>query len=230
MDKDRRRHVRFSVHDVRGKLVSSSSVSILNLSLGGVALKADKRLNIGSPYNLRLEVGGKSVVVQGVVVWCILSGIRPEEGQEGVAEYSAGLRFTDVLSEKMEELLSFIDEYKVVPEQRLVGVRFAIEGRGKALIDYPESYRVKLLSLSGMLIESERGFDVETVHPMELMLPHLPPLRFTGRIATLFEVREPTPAHYEMGVEFLEMSDEARARLEGYVAGLARTRAGRLSD
>jgi hypothetical protein len=230
MDTDRRRHFRFSVHDVRGKLVSASTVTIMNLSLGGVALKADKRLNIGSPYNLRLEVARKSVVVQGVVVWCILSGIRPEGGQEGVPEYSAGLRFTDVLSEKMEELLAFIDEYKVVPEQRLVGVRFAIEARGKALIDYPENYRVKLISLSGMLIESETSFDAETVHPMELMLPHLPPLHFTGRIASLVEVREPPPTHFEMGVEFLDMSDEARSRLEGYVAGLARAHAGRLSD
>jgi len=51
----------------------------LNISLGGVALKTDKGLNVGREYLIKLEYKGESIDIKGTIVFrCELSNI--EEG------------------------------------------------------------------------------------------------------------------------------------------------------
>lgn len=217
---EKRRYPRFTVEGVHGKMVFASQVEVLNLSLGGVAIRADRRLNIGSEYTLSLEMETRLVAVKGLVVWSVLSGLR-RVAEESVAEYSAGLKFTDVLNEKLQGLLDFIEAHKVSEEARLGGIRFQIEAPGKAFLDTSESLSVRLVSLSGMLIETRHRLDVDEVYAMEIQPVGFPPIRFQGRVASFFEVLDDEPGSYEMGIEFVQLGPDDRARLESFVRSLS---------
>jgi hypothetical protein len=219
---DKRRHPRFMVEGVQGAMLFTTPVEVVNMSIGGAAVRADMRLNIGREYLLKLEIDGRSISVKGVVVWSTLSGIRRNERGESVSQYSAGLRFRDVLTEKLEEVLEFIDQNKVNPEKRLSGLRFRVNAPGKAQIDAAEHYEVELISLSGMLIRTGQDLQLEALYPMEIVPPGEAAIRFTGRVASSLEVQEDGPAYHEVGIEFVEMGPNDRARLDAYVATLAR--------
>lgn len=197
----------------------ASRVEVLNLSLSGVAIRADRRLNIGSEYRLKLEAGDHFLSVKGVVVWSVLSGIRRLESDE-VPLYSAGMKFVDVLTDKLQDLIDFIDDHKISEEHRLGGIRFQINAPGRAVLDTVESYRVRLISLSGMLIEADRTFEVERVHPMQFQPPGGDPVSFAGRIASCLEAPDDGPRRFRIGVAFADMADSDRRRLEAFVASL----------
>jgi hypothetical protein len=202
----------------------TTSVEIVNMSLGGAAVRADMRLNIGREYLLRLEVDGKGLGIKGVVVWSTLSGLRRSEAGEMISQYSAGLRFRDVITEQLSQLLGFIDQNKVNPEKRLVGLRFRIGAAGKAVLDAAQGYEVQLISLSGMLIRTDQDLLLEGLHPMELVPDNESPIRFTGRVASSLEVHDDGAAFHEVGIEFVEMTPNDRARLDAFVATLAARR------
>lgn len=207
-------------------MVFASHVEILNLSLGGMAITADRRLNIGTEYSVTLKRGQRTVGVSGVVAWSALSGFRKEAGGESVAEYSAGIRFTDVVSEKAGSLIELIGGDRVPEEKRLDSVRFKIESAA-AVLDRPETYRVKLISLSGMLIEISWALATESVHTMQIQIvSDQPPISFQGRVASCRAVREGGHERYEIGIEFIEVPALERARLEAFVAATAASESG----
>lgn len=216
-DDNRRRQPRFLVEGIHGRMSFASQVEILNMSVSGVAIKVDRRLNIGVEHALKLEVHDKTVTVRGVIVWSVLSEIKKGKDGEDVPVYSAGLRFTDVLSQRLMELLEFIDAHKLVPEHRLGGVRFHIEAPGKALLDFPEAYQVKVISLSGMLIETDHPLETERQCPMEIAIDGGAPLRFAGRVASCLEVAEGPRTRYQIGIEFHDMPAPDRVRLGEFI-------------
>ena len=218
---DKRRQPRFIVEGVHGKLTFASQVEILNMSLSGAALKVDRRLNIGTEYLLKLEVQDKTISVKGVVVWSALDEMRKGPHGDNTPVYSAGMRFTDVLTRRLVELLEFIDENKLIGEKRLGGLRFRIHASGKALLDVPQPYEVKVISLRGMLIESERRLELEQCCPMELSLEESASFAFTGRVAFCAEIAEEGRSVYQMGIEFVELPAADRARLDAFVRLLA---------
>jgi hypothetical protein len=214
-----RRHRRFTVEDVRGHLVLASKVEILNLSLGGVALRADRRLNIGSTYTLKLEMGDRFTAMQGIVVWSVLSGMAKVKGED-VPQYCAGLKFVDMLTDRLQGLIEFIDDNRIVEEHRLAGLRFEVEAPGRAVLDSLENYRVRLISLSGMLIEADRPLDVERVYAMHFEPPAGERVAFAGRIASCAEADATAPRRYRIGVAFVDMAGADRRRLEAFVISL----------
>lgn len=217
---NRRRHPRFVVENLFGKMVFASQVEILNMSLSGVAVKVDRRLNIGTEYALKLESQAMATQVKGLVVWSMLSDIGKTPRGEDVSFYTAGIRFTDTMSPSLTAILEFIQEYKVLPEQRVTGMRFHIQAPGKAVLDYPEGYQVKNISRSGMLIETERDLQLEGIVPMEVDLPDGRALTFEGRVVTSEESLEGDARRFELGIQFLNMSPEDLARLSQYIDSL----------
>lgn len=221
MGREKRREPRFVVEGLQGHMTFASEVEILNMSLSGVALRTDRRLVIGSEYQLRLEgAGGGGMNVKGVVVWCALESRRKDTRGDDILIYSAGLRFAGVINDALSALLEFLDRHKVHPEQRTGGTRFEIEATGRALLDVPHPFRVKVLSLTGMLAQATASLDLDHVLPMELSLDEGDPLRFDGRVAYCTEVDLDQGTQYEIGVEFVHMPPDDRARLEAYVERL----------
>ena len=218
---NKRRHPRFVVEGVQGRMVFASHVEILNLSLGGAALKADRRLNIGGEYTLKLELAGETLDIKGQVVWSVMSGLHKSGEGEGVPEYSAGLRFKDIFTERLLRLLTFIDRHKVFDEHRVGGLRFRIDAPGKALLDSPEEYRVRLVSRSGMLIETGHQLELDKVYPMEISPPGAESIRFEGRVASAVEIDDEAPCHYEFGIEFVALAVEEDLKLQAFIEALA---------
>jgi hypothetical protein len=90
-----RRHKRYrlDVIEVNGKISLADKVEILDISLGGIALKVDRRLNIGREYLLKLREKGKALEVKCIVVRAELSGIEQRANGESVSIYTAGMIF-----------------------------------------------------------------------------------------------------------------------------------------
>jgi hypothetical protein len=120
------------------------------------------------------------------------------------------------------ELLAFIDENKLIEEKRLGGLRFYIDAPGKALLDVPQPYRVKVISLRGMLFEAGYELPLESRCPMEMSLPEGPPIRFVARVADCNRVAQSGEVTHQIGVEFVEMAPPDLKRLDAFVRLLAR--------
>jgi hypothetical protein len=87
-------------------------VEIIDISLGGVAVKADRKLNIGKEYLMTVEAEGKVIKVKGIVVRSELSGIEERADGGKITVYSAGILFKDGFAGKVEEFLDSIEDNK----------------------------------------------------------------------------------------------------------------------
>jgi len=216
---DKRQYPRYVVEGVEGTLMFTTHVDVLNISINGVALKANRRLEIGREYILRLEYKDRTVSVNGVVVWSVLSELTDGPHAEKVPVYKAGMRFTDIISDKMARLLEFIESHKLSQDERL-NIRFTIKAPDKAILDGPHNYGVKNMSISGMRIETDMRVDVGARYPMEISLEDNRTIKVLGRVVSCLEVNDRAPKHYAVGIEFIEMSDEDRKKLKEFVDAL----------
>lgn len=219
---ERRNYQRFVVEGVAGTLMFATDVDIINISINGVALKADRRLEIAREYTLKLEFHDKAISLNGIVVWSVLSELGRGQHEEKVPIYKAGMRFTNVISEKMAGLLDFIEENKVAPEHR-VTIRFDVRSADRASLNGPHNYKVNKVSDNGMLIETDLPFKVEESFPMEISLYDDTTIRFVGRVASCIESTKETPKHYDIGIEFIEISGNDKARFAEFINSLRPT-------
>lgn len=216
MSQDKRRHSRFVVEGVEGRIGLRAHVELLDVGPGGAAIRSKRKLNVGDEYALSFDVGGQSVTINGVVVWSV-----PSQADADPRPYSAGIKFRDTPPAKLRALVAAVGQHRVTPERRVAGIRLQFQVPGKALLESVEVYKVRLLSLSGVLIETARRPEGEDVYEMEILPPGREPFAFTGRVRSCFEAADAVPPRYEIGIEFLDMSPEARERLNGFVAWLA---------
>jgi Tfp pilus assembly protein PilZ len=216
---EKRHYHRFVVEGVEGTLMFSTDVDILNISINGVAVRANRRLEIGREYTLKLEFHDKVIALNGTVVWSVLSELGRGHHDEKVPVYKAGMRFTNVISEKMARLLKFIDENKIAPNHRL-NIRFDVRSPDRASLNGPHNYKVKKVSDSGMLIEADLPFEVEERLPMEILLYDDKSIRLLGRVASCLEISTEVPKHYDIGIEFVEISGSDKTRFKEFIESL----------
>jgi len=214
----RRQHKRYKVDvmEINGKMVLAKSVKILDISIGGVCLQTEKRLNIGSEYTLKIEGKGKVLTVKGFVVWAVLSGSSADSGGSIIPMYKAGMKFIDASDKKINEIVNFIEDHEKdvdkqvdlhAPSGGRLYVRICIEDPEKAVLNYQGSYKAKNISLGGMLIESEHLLEIESKLPMEMILNEEVSIKFLGRIIDCLLVKDKDIEHYAIRVEFIEMSE-----------------------
>jgi hypothetical protein len=215
---ERRREARFDVETGHGTMLSTSPVDIINISLGGLAFRTETRLQVGEAYTVTLDVAGKSVAMRGVVAWSVLGGLESRDG-ETIPVYSVGMKFEGAFTETGKDLLAEASN-PIAVEQRLAGVRFRLEGQ--ASIAHPLRYKVRIISMHGMLVEIDHPMKVDEVLPVEISLEDEAPIRCRGRVASCQERLEQRPRHYDVGFEFKQMPDEDNARLARVVKALAR--------
>jgi len=111
--KDGRHHKRFIVDtmDIYGKMMFFHTVKILNISVSGVLIKADRRLNIGRSYVLKMGDKGEVLTVKGTVIHSILSESYRDPKCNIVPIYTAGMKFTKILNkEKINEIINLVKE------------------------------------------------------------------------------------------------------------------------
>jgi len=219
---NRRRYKRYKVDvmEMNGKVLLAKSLKILDISIDGICLKTEKRLDVGGEYTLKMEGKGKVLTVKGTVAWALLSGNSVDSYGNIIPVYKAGMKFVDVSKEKMNEIVNFIEEHKrdidklvdlYSPSGRRLYVRISIEDPEKAVLNYQGSYKVKSISLGGMLIESEHPLEIESKFPMEIKtLTENSYIKFLGRVASCLLIKNKDIEHYDIGIEFIEMSEKDR--------------------
>jgi hypothetical protein len=225
---EKRRYKRFVVDilEINTRLTFARNVKIMNISVGGVSLRVDKQLNIGSAYTLSIEGKGKALSVKGAVVWCLLSESLKDPSGNVVPLYKAGMKFTDVGKEKSGEIADFIKAHMKDISQQVdvadmkgtrVHLRFLIEDPDRAILDVREQCRVKKIGLGGMLIESDHPIGIESKYPMEIIIAEDKSIRFTGRVASCMPVKKEDRGRYDIGIEFLDLSERNKGLLYEFI-------------
>jgi hypothetical protein len=220
---NKRRHKRFKLDliEISGKMSLTDKVEIINISIGGVALKADRRLNIGKEYLIKLGEKGKTIDVKGVIVRSELSGIEQRANGDQAVIYTAGMMFKEGQEGKIADFLSLIEQsiQKEVPVtvDRRIDVRFQIITPQEKVLHYPAEFVVKEISLGGMRIHTTQSLDIETRIPMDLSLGADKSITFIGRVASFRNLEGKEPMHYEIGVEFTDIRDNDRTMLKTFI-------------
>lgn len=218
--------------EINGMMMFANEVEILDISIGGISLRADRRMNIGAEYSLKIRDKTSVIPLEGTVIWSLLSGTKKTPGRGTVPLYTAGMSFTDLSGERMGELTRFIAEHRQEHHgddemHCLSGLRFNIRytmnAGDTALLNYPESFLVKKISLGGMLIESAHEIEVEQRLPMELSLPGDTLITFGGRVASCLPTDHEEQRLYAIGIEFVDIPDSDRERLAEFITTLSET-------
>jgi c-di-GMP-binding flagellar brake protein YcgR len=224
---NKRRYERFSTEfiDLHGKILFSTDIRILNMSVGGISFTTDKLLTKGGVYVLRLERKKSKIYLEGTILWSKPNEDSRKDGN--FKAYTLGMKFLHLSDTQRREIEQFIQDNSI-DYQRIetfapvmsgirIYVRFHIDNLDKATINCAEHYKVKGISESGMLIESVNELQIEDRVPMQMTLSEKKDIAFWARIVTCHAIRKAETTHYEIGIEFIDMSEADRATLKGFI-------------
>jgi len=225
--KDRRHHKRYKVDvmEINVKMVLSKFVKILDMSISGLLLQIDKRLSVCSQYTIKLEGKGERLTVKGSVMWSLLSESMAHSG-DVIPIYKTAMKFIDDSKEKINEIENFIKVNKRdvdiqvnlnSPNGLRNFVRVRIKDTEKAILDVPESFKVKNLGLSGMLIESENSLEIESKLSMEMNLTEDKSIKLLGRVTSCLQKQYNNLETYDIGIEFIEMPEKDKEILVEFI-------------
>jgi hypothetical protein len=217
--RERRRAPRYPVQDVRGKLLLTTSATIINMSLTGMAVESAANLRVGRSYTLALTHGQDTgPALTGVVVWCHLKATRPNSSGESSAVFEAGIQFVGMLSEKANELVAFLRTTAILTMQDRLTGRFYVDPNESIDLKAECAFTVKTLSASGMLIETDISPAPGSTFELRLELDRAEILARVS-VASVRDVGEQEKRRISaVGVEFVAMSAADRAVLDHFIA------------
>jgi hypothetical protein len=140
-----------------------------------------------------------------------------------VPVYTAGMKFIEVppdFTEVMQDLLESFGGAPLREDERREHTRVPARPPGIALLDFPAEYRVKTISLGGMLIESAAALESECRVPMVLFLAGGEDCKLLGRVVSSRPVDRDGTRLYDIGIEFIELLGMARIALAVFLASL----------
>lgn len=94
---------------VMSEMPSASEVKVINISISGILIKADRRLDIGKTYVLKIGYKEKMVFVKTTVAWSLLVAGTGDAHGNITPFYIAGMQFVKHADEKLEELVNVIN-------------------------------------------------------------------------------------------------------------------------
>jgi hypothetical protein len=234
---DRRQQERFRVNDIDiyVRMIFANYVKILDLSLSGASFKADKRLNIGCNYMLKVEDKGKILNAKGTVIWSLVNEFKKGINGDIIPIYTAGMKFIDVSNKKLIEIANFIEDCKAtifiedykkkINEQIDAYKRSGLRHFVKVRINTPEGvlkncqecFRVTELSLTSMCIESKQALEIEKRFVIELSFPDDKNINVLGYVASCCLRKYIVPELYDIGIEFIDVSEKERENLGEFI-------------
>ncbi len=216
MKSEQRRNKRYAVEGVSGNVLYTSDVEVLNISTEGAAIETKRRLELKREYVFKIKYRGTSLDIKGKVAWANLILREDKEANTTMPIYRAGITFTNIMKDQATLLQNFIEEHKVsISKQRLRGVRFQISHSDDIKIDVPHEYKVKKISLSGMLIETDYPLALESQYYIELFLNEQL-LRVLGRVAYCQNINNNKSQH-AIGIEFISLTDKDKDILSKFL-------------
>jgi len=108
---ERRQYNRIKVEQMEFniEMPSATYVKIIDISKSGVFVKADRKLDIGKKYALKIKYENNILFVKAVVVWSLLEDNVEDANGNIIPIYIAGMQFTDVLQGNITEIISMIE-------------------------------------------------------------------------------------------------------------------------
>jgi len=222
---DRRLHQRITVDvlDMRVKAAYAKVVRILDISVSGILLKTNWRLGVGKTCILKMEGKGRVLNVKSIVVWSLLDRRRKSLRGNSVSIYKAGLKFINISREKMKEIIGFVENHKQKVDKKVVifavsglrlNMRFQIEPPEKTILICRNDYKIKNFSLGDMLIKSKDSLDIGKKLHMEISRSKDKSIKVLGKVISCVLNKESDYAHYDIGIEFLNMLEKNREMLK----------------
>ncbi len=214
---NKRKHERFKldVVDLNSRMSIVGRVEIIDMSLGGVALKADRKLNIGKEYLLMLGHEDVNVNIKGTVVRSELSGIEQRADGEQVTVYSAGIVFGDGAAGKVREFVESVDGGKLDRPSDQAGwryrdIHFSITTPDEKVLSLPAQFNIKEISQSGLIIRTDQQLHKDSMVLMELSIKAGEPVSFVGKVVSCRIAKSTEHPGHDIGVEFSELTDQDR--------------------
>lgn len=167
-DDDRRAHPRFPVERIPGVLALSLQADVVNLSLAGMAVECPVPLTVGKRFAVRIGKGSDQLDLVGTVRWC--ERLPEPSGEDRRLKYHAGFAFHDVLTERAEELLGFMERNVVVALERQMFGRLEIDGEAQARLEGDSELRVVELAHEGAVVETGQPPEVGADYELEINL------------------------------------------------------------
>lgn len=217
-DGKRRRFRRYEVHDLYGSLLFRVDVTVLNLSLAGMAVETNRQLKLGKVYSMRFGEGDAVLDLDGTVKWCHLVGTQAGTGGDTRTVYHAGLAFEGTLTEKSQRLLEFMQDHVILALAKRVIGRFKVKAGSAVALAARYDFEVQKLSLSGMLVKTRLLPELDSSFDMELRIAGSS-LDVAGRVAFVERVGG-TDADPEslLGIEFLDLDEPRIQALKAFIA------------
>lgn len=108
MDNEKRQFRRFAVEEktIVGRLGSDHTVGIIDMSVGGAAVKADRRFPVGSEHEVRIETQHGALDVQGVVVRSRIYSLWENLQGERQPVYAAAMKFHEGSEDLIADFLT----------------------------------------------------------------------------------------------------------------------------
>lgn len=105
--REKRKHKRLNVSKVsmQSEIPLASKVTVINISAGGALVKADRRLNIGNTYLVKIAYKGKLLLARAVVKWSFLVESIEDGNGNIVPLYMAGMHFKEITAGEAEEII-----------------------------------------------------------------------------------------------------------------------------
>jgi hypothetical protein len=210
--------MRYTLDDatIKGKIMFAREVNILDISMGGVCLKAGIRLEIGRQYTLKLEYKDEVLSLDGPVIWSLLREIGRGAHGEPLTMYTAGIKFNMPMNEEYNQLEKIITACGTDEKQELnsLGLNPKPSTEIKAMLNYSHSYRLIKFNLGSMLIQSNCEFEIERKLQMEIILHDNMPLNFVGRV--IYCINQGTDC-YDIGIVLSALNEGDRRRLLKFI-------------
>jgi len=223
--RNKRKDKRFKLDiiDLASKMSSIGKVEIIDISLGGVAIKADRKLNIGKECLMTLGCGGKHINIKGIVVRSELSGIEERDDGEKANIYSAGILFKNESAGKVKDFLESIENNKKIEVAEQSGwfdrdILFSITTPSEKVLHLSTHFGVKEISQNGVIIQTDHQLKLDSMVLVELSLDSCDPVGFMGKIVSCRATQgHHVHSSYDIGVEFSEMTDLDRSLLISFI-------------
>jgi hypothetical protein len=112
--RNRRQYKRYQMDEaeIHVKMAFANEVQIQNISLGGISIKADRRMNIGKEYFLKLESKKSAITTKVIVIWSLLTESRADAKGNIIPIYLYGLKLINDENEQIKSFTDFINEHK----------------------------------------------------------------------------------------------------------------------
>jgi len=219
-----RKHKRFKldVSDLRSNMSIVGKVDIIDISAGGVALKADRKLNMGKECLMTLGYDKKHITIKGIVVRSELSGVEERADGEKVNIYSVGILFNNESVGKATDFLGSTEDNKKarVPEQAgwfYRCVRFFITTPSGKVLSLPSQFIIREISQSGIIIQMNHQLNVDSMILMELSFDARDAVSFMGKVVFCRMIQDQVNTNYDIGIEFLDLTDRDRSLILSFM-------------